>query len=288
MSNEVKNIISPGSAVKHDIAKYNFKIMTQNDVLSDKKIKEKYDKDIEYGIAQNNENTTVPPTPAQKPQESPQQQPVIQEVQQPINNEIIEALLSKSDKLAESLAKLQLNMEKQNEDFEKRISEQKQESYEKGLKEGIEKAEAENEQKFNTLKESFLDSIKVLNEKLKELESGYLGLEKELSSVAVDISKEVIVSEVSERGEEIALALSKALIENLKEATSIKLKLNPKEAEFVKSNLESDSRVKIESDKAIAKGGVVIISDSGNIDGSVLSRYQNLKNSILESRKEDG
>jgi len=287
-----KTIISTGNANKHAITKYSFKVMSKNDLLSDKKIREKYEKDAMYGtpsldeeeIAQlripKKEDKVTPELVVPEPQ-------IVQVQPQPLNNEVIEALLSKSDKLAETLSKLQMNMERQSEDFENRLAQQRDEYYQKGFNDGLNAGQSESEQKINAIKEAFLDSINALNAKLVELDGRYNNLEKELSSVAIDIAKEVIITEVSKRGGEVALALSKALIENLKEATAIKLKLNPQEMEYVKNHLEGDNRIKIESDKAISKGGVVIISDSGNIDGSVLSRYQNLKNSILESKKED-
>jgi len=48
-------------------------------------------------------------------------------------------------------------------------------------------------------------------------------------------------------------------------------------------HFEGEERIKIQPDKAIAKGGVVIISDNGNLDGTILSRFQTLKKSILEN-----
>ena len=41
--------------------------------------------------------------------------------------------------------------------------------------------------------------------------------------------------------------------------------------------------MEIIADNAVSLGGVVIVSDSGNIDGTIMSRYKNLKQSVLEN-----
>ncbi len=103
---------------------------------------------------------------------------------------------------------------------------------------------------------------------------------KELISVALDIAKEVIQKEVSEHSEEIAYNLAKALMEDIKEATEIQIKANPKDAKYLKK--KNLNNVEILEDDAVKEGGVVIISDIGNIDAEIFQRFKAIKEAILE------
>jgi len=103
---------------------------------------------------------------------------------------------------------------------------------------------------------------------------------------AVDIAKEVIVKEVSEHSAEVAYSLAKELLDSLKDATKVLLKLNPEDYALIIKDFEGEDRIKIQPDKAIAKGGVVIMSDDGNLDGTIMSRFQTLKRTILENLAE--
>ncbi|MDE7447866.1 MAG: hypothetical protein K2M51_02330 [Helicobacter sp.] len=42
--------------------------------------------------------------------------------------------------------------------------------------------------------------------------------------------------------------------------------------------------MKLQADKGIARGGVVVMCVSGKLDGTIMSRFENLKRSILEGR----
>ena len=118
-------------------------------------------------------------------------------------------------------------------------------------------------------------------DKINELfEEKILSIEKELISVALDIAKEVIQKEVSENSKEIALSLAKALMEDIKDATKITIKVNPKDVKYLKEqNLQN---VEIVEDDAVKEGGVVILSDIGNIDAQVPQRFKAIKEAILE------
>ena len=201
-----------------------------------------------------------------------------------IEAELIERLLEKSDGLEKTLAAVQQKLDKQQEEMEKILREAKEESRQQGIKEGQELAKTQMQEEINTQLQAFCDSIAQIGETSQKVEEQINNIEKDLSLIAIDIAKEIIAKEVSSESSEIALTLSKKLLESLKEATKILIKLNPQDYALLLKRFDGDGRIKLQADKAIARGGVVVISDSGNLDGTIMSRFENLKRSILEGR----
>lgn len=131
-----------------------------------------------------------------------------------------------------------------------------------------------------------VDSIITLENTLKASQKHLEELEKELSAISVDIAKEVIINEVSENSQKIALNLTRELLNSIMDATNIKVKVNPNDYLYLKEHLEDNTKVEVISDGAVSLGGVVIVSDTGNIDGTIMSRYKNLKQSVLENMRD--
>jgi len=196
------------------------------------------------------------------------------------NNEIIEKLLQKIEELSNNIINIQIKFEQQLNECKKQIEIEKNKAYEEGYKK--EKVEAnseiakELEEKLSLLKNS-IQKVDNINELFEEK---ILSIEKELISVALDIAKEVIQKEVSVNSKEIAYNLAKALMEDIKDATKIQIKVNPKDAKYLKEqNLQN---VEIIEDEAVKEGGVIIISDIGNIDAEILQRFKAIKEAVLE------
>ena len=74
--------------------------------------------------------------------------------------------------------------------------------------------------------------------------------------------------------------MQKSLLQN----TQVTLKVFPGDLEELKESLKDLSNVSLEADLAVAKGGVVILSNEGNIDGNIFMRFETLKKSILENK----
>ena len=106
-------------------------------------------------------------------------------------------------------------------------------------------------------------------------------IQKELTHTALDIAKEVIGIETGEQSAKIAAKLSNDLIEELKDASKITLRVNPVDHGFISEKVGSLAHVEVLSDRAISPGGVVAISDVGNIDSEIKKRYERLKRSLL-------
>ena len=267
-----ENVISTQGQSRHNIKRYEFKVL---DSLAKEEPQESFEPLSSLPLDSHIPQENPPPSPSTPPAPS-----IPASL---IENELIERLLQKSDELAGSLAKMQMQLDKQQKEMDSLIKEAREEARTLGIKEGQEQARAAMQEEVEEQKRALIASIELLEGTSKEMEKQIGSLERELSAIAVDIAKEVIVKEVSEKSAEVAHALAKNLLDSLKEATKVLLKLNPQDYALLVKHFEGEERIKIQPDKAIAKGGVVIISDNGNLDGTILSRFQTLKKSILEN-----
>lgn len=272
-SESKENVIATDRRSRHDIRRYEFKAMenfTPEDSgnITSAPLLDEIEQHQEQGAPEQAEAPEMPPP----------------QVISGIEAELIERLLEKSDGLEKTLATVQQKLDKQQEEMEKILREAKEESRQQGIKEGQELAKTQMQEEINTQLQAFGDSIAQIGETSQKVEEQINNIEKDLSLIAIDIAKEIIAKEVSSESSEIALTLSKKLLESLKEATKILIKLNPQDYALLLKRFDGDGRIKLQADKAIARGGVVVISDSGNLDGTIMSRFENLKRSILEGR----
>ncbi len=198
--------------------------------------------------------------------------------------EVIDKILQKSDQLAQSLQKLQEQFDKQEKEINERVNAAKTEAKEQGINEGYQQAKQELETQINSQKELYALSIKSIDSNIAESKNHILSLEKELSSIALDIAKEVIAAEISTNSAKIASSLARTLLQDLSQNTQVTLKVFPGDLEDIKESLKDLNYVILEADQAIAKGGIVILSSEGNIDGDIFTRFETLKKSILENK----
>ncbi len=69
------------------------------------------------------------------------------------------------------------------------------------------------------------------------------------------------------------------LLDKIKNASKIKIHLNPKDFEILRNDLNLENYIELVEDSNVTAGGVVIASDLGNFDGNIESKV----NSMLES-----
>ena len=253
----MSRIINGKSVEKHLIKNYQFKSFDNNDFKQDE---------------QNILKEPITETPRVQATQAPFQNN---------NNEVIEKLLQKIEELSNHIITIQNSFENQLNECKNQINIEKQKSYEEGYQKGVSEAKSqankELEEKINLLENS-VQKVDNINELFEEK---ILSIEKELISVALDIAKEVIQKEISENSKEIAYNLAKSLMDEIKDATKIQIKVNPKDAKYLK---EQDLKnVEIIEDDAVKEGGVVIISDIGNIDAEILQRFKAIKETILSN-----
>lgn len=199
------------------------------------------------------------------------------QIQQAGESSFVEELLKKTDELSSNIIKLQMQIENQESEFAKRLEAEISRAKEDGKNEGIAQANAANESRINELEARFSASATKLDEQYVKFDEFLKKIEEELGQTAIKIAKEVIDKEISASSNQIAHHLASSLIKELSNVKNIEIRVNPEDSEYIKEQFSKNEHVKISADDAISKGGVVIISDGGNIDATMQTRLEKLK-----------
>ncbi len=223
----------------------------------------------------------------QKHQPEPYAPQIIQQcdeqsaAQDSISSIQVETLLKKIDELSSSLIKMEMQMERQQADFNARLEEEKKRAYDDGFSAATNELDASYKAKCEDNDRMLLSSVKKLEEVSGSFASKLSEIESELAKTAISIAEQVIKKEVGENSSKVALSLAKELLGKLKDASKIRVKVNKSDAEYLRRALESETKIVIEEDDAIQRGGVVVLSDIGNLDGNINSRFLKVKEDLL-------
>jgi flagellar assembly protein FliH len=196
-------------------------------------------------------------------------------------DEIITALLDKGDILTSEIQNLQNKLSNQEMLFQNELEKMKREEYERGARDGLSHAKGEAQEEYRTSLNHLSNSIQKLEELGKSFSSMMQSVEKELVHTSVAIAKEVITNEITYNSGQVAINLTKSLLKNLSEAKDITIHVNSSDLEIVKNGLSDISNLKVISDIAVSQGGVIIVSDVGTIEGTIMERLRIVKNDIL-------
>jgi flagellar assembly protein FliH len=254
----------------HKVAKYNFKNFDSSKNAA------------EAGASVRPHANAAPLSPAGFSDEEKSAIAAIQ-ARQAEEEDSLDALVGKIDDLSASIVKLQTRLERQEEEFAAKIKEERERSFEDGRKAGQKEERAAFEGELNALREQFAESFSKFDTAISEFGNHAASLDKELSSIAVEIAGEVIAKEVGENSAKIASALASALLGELRGANKVTIRVSPDDARELNTKFAGEGGVTIVPDKAIAKGGVVIFSDAGNMDAQIQNRFAAIRKSILES-----
>ncbi|MCF6330945.1 MAG: flagellar assembly protein FliH [Sulfurimonas sp.] len=194
---------------------------------------------------------------------------------------LIESLLKKTDEMSSNFIKLQMKLEVMTDEQKKELQKTKDESFAEGVEAGILKAKEDEDKNYKNSQSQFSKSVSTLEASAAQFEEALEKIKSNLIDAALDISKEVIAIELSENSAEVAKLLSNELIKNLQNASKITLKVNSKDHGEVSKDVGSLEHVEIISDDAVSPGGVIVLSDAGNIDAQVSKRFENVKNAAL-------
>lgn len=264
------NVISPQNTREHIIDSYHFKVMSEFAAIEEQKKKEIQKENNEKEPIIEDRDEVVETNEEEK------------SVDNIFNPSFVEDLLKKTDEMSGNIIKLQMQIESQENEFNNRLNTELESAKEKYTQEGYNQAKADFEKELVELKDKFLKSIAKLDEVSENLELFINKNEKELANAATEIAKEVINKELEDNSAQIALNLAKDLIDELKGAANIELKVSPNDYDFVKSKLKANSKLKISLDDAISKGSVVVLSDEGNIESNLNSRLTKIKKMASE------
>lgn len=269
------NVISGGTSDQHVVEGYRFKVISEFDNHTEEK---------QHHLQISNEENIITSSKDENPtneSQTPAPSQVVQEVQTPaFQPSFVEDLLKKTDEMSSNIIKLQMQIESQESEFNNRLNSELENAREKFSKEGYEQAKAEFEKELNELRDKYLKSVSKLEEACTNLNVFIEKNEKELADTAIDIAKEVILKELENNSSKIAYALAKDLINELKGAGSIEIKVNSVDYNYLKEHFSENSHIKITLDDAISKGSVIILSDSGNIESNLNARLIKIKKMV--------
>ncbi len=194
---------------------------------------------------------------------------------------LVESLLKKTDEMSSNFIKLQMKLEEQEENFKAELEAAKKVAYAQGQSDARGIFEKEQEAAAKNSVTQFSKSVQLLEKSASEFHGALGRIENELIHAAVDIAKEVVAMEITERSGAIAAKLASKLISDLQTSARVTLKVNPADHGAVSEQVGKLEYVDILSDSAISPGGVIAISDSGNIDSEIMKRYERVKKAAL-------
>ncbi len=257
----MENIIIQDEIENHDVQRYHFKVL---------------------GTVQHLEGQT--PEPEDTP-DLPVTNSIVAtpKTVESVESGFVEELLKRSDELSSNIVKFQMKIEKQEADFEQRLNEEVTREKALSFQEGYDKAKADLESSYNVMIETFHNSNQKLSDKLNELENGYKKIEIELANSAIEIAEEVIKKEMTQESSEIAASLAKSLLNEVQKANHVTLKVNPDDFQALEVIYKENEKIKVETDDAISRGGVILLSESGNLDGTISERLAKVKQLLKDS-----
>lgn len=279
------SVITSETSPAHFIENYRFKVLGSNEraqdsapvLIEENNLSEELN---EQSLEQGGENfapqMSHPVQPNMQNHFAPQ--PQNSQAHQPgFDSSFVEELLKKTDELSSNIIKLQMQIENQESEFAKRLEAEISRAKEDGKNEGIAQTNAANEAKIKELEAKFSASAAKLDEQYVKFDEFLKKSEEELGQTAIKIAKEVIEKEVSSASSQIAHHLANSLIKELSDVKNIEIRVNPEDSDYLKEQFSKNERVKVSADDAISKGGVVIISEGGNIDATMQTRLEKLK-----------
>lgn len=194
---------------------------------------------------------------------------------------LIESLMKKTNDMADKFVNLQMKLEDKELEYKQEIEKAKLEAFNEGVEAGKAESVKNSDLSHSNGITQFSTSVATLENSAKEYERALEGIKGELITAALDIAKEVVSVELNTSSNDIAKVLSSDLIKELQGASKITLKVNPKDHGYISEHVGSLEHVEVISDSAVSLGGVIAISDAGNIDAQISKRFERVKRAAL-------
>jgi len=270
----MQTVISENETNGHIINKYNFKVLP-SEVSSSSVLVKSDDEFVKNEVM----SEVTPPAVEEVQAEAPVEHE--NSLSRSSKDELIESLLKKTDEMSSNFIKMQMKLESKEEEYKLAVETAKSEAFEAGKLEGIKEAEAHVQAEHSALMQQFSSSVETLEKSTEEFSSSIAGIKEELIHAAIDIAKEVILVETSENSNQIATTLAQDLIAQIQTSSQVTIKVNPNDKVALEQSLGTLENIKIISDNAVSNGGVVVLSDAGNIDGDIMKRFERVKSAAL-------
>jgi flagellar assembly protein FliH len=267
-------VISNEQLQRHNIDKYNFKVLGMGASNTQSSTAPK-----ESALVKKQESSSETPTTSQDTKE--QGSVDSSAMSQSSKDSLIESLLKKTDEMSSNFIKLQMKLESKEEEFKLQLEKAKESSYAEGVEAGKVEAGKDVEKSYQNGLGQLSASVATLEKSAQEFSDALEGIKGELITAALDIAKEVIKVELDTNSHEVAKVLSSELIKELQSAAKVTLKINPKNHGALSESLGKLENVTFVSDSAVSEGGVIAISDAGNIDAQISKRFERVKKAAL-------
>ncbi|MEN4052867.1 MULTISPECIES: flagellar assembly protein FliH [Sulfurimonas] len=256
-------VISSDSIEKHHVDKYNFKVIAFGGSSSNNEEAQEHKSSLEE-------------TPLQQAKEIDSSA-----LDTKSKESLIESLMKKTDEMSSNFIKLQMKLEAKEEEFKEGLQKAKEEAFAEGMKAGKAQALEEIDKEINEKLSLFTSSIAKLESSAAEFEHSLESLKNELVNAALDIAQEVIKIELDTNSSKVAKVLADELINDLQGASKVTLKVNPNNHTAISEHLGQLDHITVLADSAVNEGGVIVISDAGNIDAQISKRFERVKKAAL-------
>jgi flagellar assembly protein FliH len=156
------------------------------------------------------------------------------------------------------------------EDAEAELARQREAARAEGYAEGVAAARQEMEQSCGRMKqlaESFGNTLDNLDFRLADM----------VLALALDVARQVVAGELAARPERILDVVNLALKQMAETSREARLLLNPEDAVLVRPHLEQvldKNRLRIVEDVRIVRGGCLIETSQGDLDGTLPARWR--------------
>jgi len=264
-------VISSEYLDKHNVDKYNFKILAlggSKSTESPHKFQKTVFGNVEKKEAEEEKKETKVDTSS---------------ISSNSKDSLIESLMKKTDEMSTNFIKLQMKLEAKEEEYEQKLAQAKESSFSEGFEAGKIEASKDIESSLSQRVEQLANSISKLDSSAEDFSRSLEVIKQDLVSAAINIASEVVKVEVSLNSSEIAKNLAQEIVDDLKESSSIKLKVNPVDHGALSEYFGGLKHIEVISDSAVSAGGVIVLSDVGNVDAQINKRFERVKKTALGS-----
>jgi flagellar assembly protein FliH len=160
---------------------------------------------------------------------------------------------------------------------------------EKGYQDGIERATTEQDAAMLIAVQEARDAMQNVVEMVRnERRQFFLNAERDIIELAVSISKKIIQREV-ETSSDVTTNVVRAALKRLSERDQVTIRVSPDDLEAIRTHRdeflnEGDIQdLRIVSDPRVDRGGVIIETDSGSIDGRLDAQLNMAQDALVQS-----
>ncbi len=125
-----------------------------------------------------------------------------------------------------------------------------------------------------------VQAIKDLKHYANFFEQATFQMETKLLKTSISIAQKIIAIEIGENSSSIAKQTITHLLDKIKNASKVKIHLNPKDFEILRNDLNLENFIQLVEDPNVTAGGVVIASDLGNFDGNIEAKVSTMLESL--------